>query len=161
VRGLSSRGVDAHRGQHRQAPALVWVTSPDQLAGALDLRERVFCDEQGVPREEETDPHDAEALHLVALDGERAVVGTLRVLVRGDTAKIGRVAVERERRREGIALRMLELALERAIALGCTRAVLSAQTRATEVYRRAGFAVESGVYMEAGIEHVRMGRPLP
>ena len=140
----------------------MWVSSPDQLAGALELRERVFCDEQGVPREEETDPQDAEALHLVALgNGERAVVGTLRVLVRGDTAKIGRVAVERERRREGIAVRMLTLALDRAAELGCTRAVLSAQTRATDVYRRVGFAVESGVYMEAGIEHVRMGRALP
>jgi predicted GNAT family N-acyltransferase len=134
----------------------VWVSGPDQLAGALDLRERVFCDEQGVPREEESDPYDAEALHLVAL-GE----GDRDVLVKGDTAKIGRVAVERERRREGIAVRMLILALDRAAELGCTRAVLSAQTRATEVYRRVGFAVESGVYMEAGIEHVRMGRALP
>jgi predicted GNAT family N-acyltransferase len=145
-----------------QMPEIVWVSRPDQLAGALDLRERVFCDEQGVPREEESDPHDADALHLVALgDGERQVVGTLRVLVNGETAKIGRVAVERERRREGIAVRMLTLALDRAAELGCTRAVLSAQTRATDVYRRVGFAVESGVYMEAGIEHVRMARSIP
>ncbi|HEX5224065.1 MAG TPA: GNAT family N-acetyltransferase [Solirubrobacteraceae bacterium] len=141
---------------------IVWVTGAEQLEGALDLRVRVFCDEQGVPREDEADPLDAEALHLVALgDGEHEVVGTLRVLITGETAKIGRVAVERERRREGIAVRMLALALERAAELGCTRAVLSAQTRATDVYRRVGFAVESGVYMEAGIEHVRMGRTLP
>jgi predicted GNAT family N-acyltransferase len=131
------------------------------LAGALALRERVFCDEQGVPRPE-GDERDADALHLVALAGPgEQVVGTLRLLLDGASVKIGRVAVARERRREGIALRMLELALARASELGCTRAVLSAQTRATEVYRRAGFAVETDVYMEAGIEHVRMGRTLP
>jgi predicted GNAT family N-acyltransferase len=143
-----------------------WLTRgavPDeaQLAGALALRERVFCDEQGVPRPE-GDERDADALHLVALDaGGGEVVGTLRLLIDGESVKIGRVAVARERRRQGIALAMLELALARASELGCTRAVLSAQTRATDVYRRAGFAVESGLYMEAGIEHVRMGRPLP
>ena len=144
-----------------------WLEQPPRagdpvlFAGALALRERVFCDEQGTPRPD-ADERDAEAEHLVAIgdDGEQ-VVGTLRLLRTGASAKIGRVAVARERRGEGIASNMLGLALQRASELGCTRAVLSAQTRATGLYRRAGFAVESEVYLEVGIEHVRMGRTLP
>ncbi len=56
--------------------------------------------------EDELDGRDAQALHLVALepDGQR-VIGTLRLLVDADRAKVGRVAVEREWRRRGIALR--------------------------------------------------------
>ena len=85
---------------------------------------------------------------------------TLRLLVDDGTARIGRVAVEAPRRREGIALRMLLMALERARELGCRRARLAAQLEATELYRRAGFSVESEPFFEAGIEHVWMGQAL-
>jgi predicted GNAT family N-acyltransferase len=145
----------------QEAMEIRWALGPDDRAGALALRERVFCGEQGVLPEEEVDGRDDDAEHLVAIDGRGGeVVGTLRLLTDGATAKIGRVVVARERRREGIALRMLERAVARAAEIGCTRAILAAQTRATEVYRRAGFEVESGVFTEARIEHVWMGRAL-
>ncbi|HTQ69193.1 MAG TPA: hypothetical protein VMI13_10935 [Solirubrobacteraceae bacterium] len=50
--------------------------------------------------------------------------------------------------------------MERARAEGCTRARLAAQTGAIGIYEGAGFAVESGTFQEAGIEHVWMGREL-
>jgi len=131
------------------------------MRAALALREAVFCDEQGVPRELEVDGLDPVARHLVAVDepgGE--VVGTLRLLRDGDTAKVGRVAVRRSWRRRGVASRMLEMAVERAQGEGCTRARLAAQMQATEVYAGVGFAVESEPFQEAGIEHVWMGREL-
>ena len=88
----------------------------------------------------------------MALDPDgRRVIGTLRLLVDGDRAKVGRVAVEREWRRRGIAARMLELALAGARERGCEQVRLAAQLAATGVYRRAGFAVESEPFEEAGI----------
>lgn len=141
--------------------AIRWARGPEDMRGAFAVRERVFCGEQGVPREEEIDGRDEQAQHLVALapDGRR-VIGTLRLLVDGDRAKVGRVAVEREWRRRGIAARMLELALARACERGCVRVRLAAQMAATDVYRRAGFAVESEPFEEAGIQHVWMGQHL-
>jgi predicted GNAT family N-acyltransferase len=140
---------------------LDWAPPGEPPEQALSLRLRVFCEEQGVSREEELDGRDGDALHLIARAGAGGpVVGTLRLLVDGDRAKIGRVAVEPARRRQGIALQMLRLALERAQELGCSRARLAAQVEAVELYRRAGFAVESEPFMEAGIEHVWMGRGL-
>jgi putative N-acetyltransferase (TIGR04045 family) len=135
-----------------------WARGDEDVAAALELRERVFCEEQGVPREEELDGRDEHALHLVALapdDGR--VVGTLRLLIDAERAKVGRVAVAREWRRHGIAARMLALALEAAPEHGCTRVRLAAQLSATSVYERAGFAVESEQFEEAGIPHVWMG----
>ncbi len=141
--------------------AIRWASGPDDVRGAFAVRERVFCEEQGVPRDQELDERDAQALHLVALDpGGRRVIGTLRLLVDGDRAKVGRVAVEREWRRQGIAARMLELALAGARERGCEQVRLAAQLAATGVYRRAGFAVESEPFEEAGIPHVWMGQRL-
>jgi predicted GNAT family N-acyltransferase len=142
-------------------PSIRWAAGQRDIDGALALRERVFCDEQGVPREMEIDGLDPQAEHLVALsEPDALVVGTLRLLVDDGTAKVGRVAVDAARRREGIALQMLLIAIERARERGCVRARLAAQLVATELYRRAGFEVESDPFYEAGIEHVWMGRAL-
>jgi predicted GNAT family N-acyltransferase len=138
-----------------------WATGPDDLRGALSVREQVFCVEQGVPRSEELDGLDEQALHLVALEpGGLRVIGTLRLLLSAGDARIGRVAVERPWRGRRIASRMLELALSAAGERGCLRARLAAQLAATGLYERAGFTVESEPFQEAGIPHVWMGRRL-
>jgi predicted GNAT family N-acyltransferase len=124
------------------------------------VREEVFCREQGVPKDEELDGLDDRALHLVALEPDGAVVGTLRVLFVGGEAKIGRVAVKLRWRRRGIASRMLQMALADARGRGCRRARLASQLQATRLYEEAGFTVESEPFEEAGIPHVWMGRPL-
>jgi predicted GNAT family N-acyltransferase len=138
-----------------------WASSPQELRGALDVREEVFCGEQGVPLSDEHDGLDDEAAHLLAVDPDRGVVvGTLRLLCHDGEAKVGRVAVQRAWRRRGVASRMLDAALRSAREQGCTRARLAAQVVATSLYEQAGFAVESEPFEEAGIEHVWMGRGL-
>ena len=140
---------------------VLWARSPEDLSGALHVREQVFIREQGVDRTEEIDGRDQQAEHVVALElGSDRVIGTLRLLVDAHTAKVGRVAVERDWRRHGIAARMLALALQGARERGCTHVRLAAQITATSVYRRAGFSVESEPFQEAGIEHVWMGLEL-
>jgi predicted GNAT family N-acyltransferase len=151
-----------------------WARGPDDVAAAFRVREQVFCVEQGVPREEELDGLDEQALHLLAFerhepagaagsreqsDGERPI-GTLRLLLAREQAKIGRVAVEADRRRRGLASQMLERALARARDSGARRARLAAQVVAVALYERAGFAVESEPFDDAGIAHVWMGRSL-
>ena len=138
-----------------------WAHSHQEVLGAFAVRERVFCGEQGVPVGDELDGRDGDAGHVVALEpGGGRVIGTLRLLVDGEHAKVGRVAVDRAWRRRGIALRMLALALDAARERGCTRARLAAQLTAAELYRQAGFAVESDTFEEAGIPHVWMGMAL-
>jgi predicted GNAT family N-acyltransferase len=142
-------------------PEIRWAGGEQDVRGALAVREQVFCREQGVPREEEIDGRDGDALHLVALapdDGR--VIGTLRLLIDVGTAKVGRVAVERDWRGRRVASRMLALALVQARERGCVKARLAAQLTATGVYRRAGFVVESEPFEDAGIAHVWMGLSL-
>jgi predicted GNAT family N-acyltransferase len=130
-----------------------------ERSAAAELRIRVFCDEQGVSREEEIDGRDDDAVHLVAIQ-RGAVIGTCRLLFEGTTCKLGRLVVAREARRRGIGGRLLALAEKEARAAGAARIVLNAQTRARGVYRAAGYTERGARFMEAGIEHVRMERAL-
>jgi putative N-acetyltransferase (TIGR04045 family) len=153
--------IEGRAARQTDAIAIRWAANERELSGALALRERVFCEEQGVSREEELDGRDEEALHLLAIEAPtERVIGTLRLLLDGEVAKIGRVAVERAWRRRGIAGRMLALAIEKARERGAREARLAAQTDAVALYEQAGFEVVSDEFLEAGIAHVRMSRPL-
>ncbi len=132
----------------------------EDVQAAFALREDVFHGEQNVPLEEELDELDRDAQHLVALDHDGRVIGTLRLLSFGEEAKIGRVVVAAAWRRRRIASQMLQIALARAREQGFTRVRLAAQIVAAALYEQAGFAVESEPFEEAGIAHVWMGQQL-
>jgi predicted GNAT family N-acyltransferase len=140
--------------------AIRWARDDQDVSGAFALREAVFYGEQNVPLQDELDELDRDAQHLVALDPDGSVIGTLRLLSFGDEAKIGRVAVVAAMRRQGIASRMLEIALARAREQGFRRVRLAAQVAAVALYEQAGFDVESDPFEEAGIPHVWMGLAL-
>jgi predicted GNAT family N-acyltransferase len=140
--------------------AIRWARDADDVSGAFAVREAVFYGEQNVPLQDELDELDRDAEHLVALDLDGSVIGTLRLLSFGEEAKIGRVAVAADRRRRGIASRMLAIALARAREQGFQRVRLAAQLAAVALYEQAGFAVESEPFEEAGIPHVWMGLAL-
>jgi predicted GNAT family N-acyltransferase len=129
---------------------------PEEIADAIALRSAVFVGEQGVPPEEDVDGRDGEALHLVAVDEDGAVVGTCRLLLDGPTLKLGRMAVAASARRQGIGLRLLDLADAQATSAGARRIVLGAQVSAVPLYERAGYTTRSDVFLDAGIEHVWM-----
>lgn len=125
------------------------------MQAALDLRHRVFCLEQGVPKREEIDGRDGDAVHLVALrDGH--VVGTCRLLFAGRTVQFSRLAVDVAARRSGIATLLLHEAEHEAHAVNAKQIVLHAQTYAQALYANAGYEPRGRIFVEAGIEHVAM-----
>ena len=130
-----------------------------EVGAALALRHAVFVVEQHVPLDEEIDEHDGRALHLVAVD-DGAVVGTCRLVVEGETVRLGRLAVAGDSRRRGIASRLIAEAEARARALGATHVALAAQTGALRLYSRLGYTAYGERFMDAGIEHVMMDKRL-
>lgn len=133
--------------------------SDAELSAALALRRAVFVDEQGVPPELEIDAHDDDALHLVAVTGGR-IVGTCRLVVAGDRAKFGRLAVAPDVRGRGIGSALLGESEHRARALGHDRMTLTAQTAAMGLYERTGYVARGEVFLEAGIQHITMEKTL-
>jgi predicted GNAT family N-acyltransferase len=133
--------------------------SDDELAAALALRSRVFCGEQGVSFEADQDGRDDEATHIVAVEDE-VVVGTCRLLFRSNMARLGRLAVERERRGDGVAAAILREADRVAVEAGAESIALHAQTYALALYENAGYAEYGPPFVEEGIEHVAMEKRL-
>jgi predicted GNAT family N-acyltransferase len=130
-----------------------------EVDAALALRYDVFCVEQGVSLDEERDGRDGEALHLVVVD-DGVVVGTCRLLADGSTVKLGRMAVAPSHRGRGLAAELLVEADARARELRAQRIALAAQLSAQALYERAGYAPYGDVFLDAGIEHVMMGKAL-
>ena len=130
-----------------------------ELAAALDLRERVFCGEQGVSLEADRDGRDGEAVHIVAVEDGR-VLGTCRLLFRGSVARLGRLVVEPERRGAGVAALILAEADRVARTAGALTISLHAQTYARRLYLDAGYEERGPEFVEEGIEHVAMGKRL-
>jgi predicted GNAT family N-acyltransferase len=133
--------------------------SEAEVAAALDLRQRVFCGEQGVALEADQDGRDDEALHVVAVQDDR-IVGTCRLVFDGDVAELGRMAVEPGLRGHGIGAALLDAAEAEARAAGSARVRLHAQTAAQSLYERGGFEPVGRVFIEEGIPHVTMEKRL-
>jgi len=125
-------------------------------AQAAPIRLVVFVQEQGVPPELEMDRMDAQCVHALAFDGERAV-GTGRLLPDGH---IGRMAVLKEFRGKGLGGAVLAKLMEAAKSRGDREVVLSAQVQAMPFYLAYGFEPVGEVYEEAGIPHRDMRRDL-
>jgi predicted GNAT family N-acyltransferase len=93
------------------------------------------------------------------VDGGR-VLGTCRLLFRGATARLGRLAVEPEARGRGIAGAVLGEAARVARSATAERISLHAQTYAMTLYVRDGYEVAGEPFEEEGIEHVAMEKRL-
>jgi predicted GNAT family N-acyltransferase len=131
----------------------------DEVRAALALRQAVFVDEQGVTVADEVDGRDDEAMQIVVVrNGE--VIGTCRVLVEEAHAKLGRMAVDRGRRRAGVGALLLAEAERAAREAGARLVVLAAQTAAESFYAAHGYRAVGQPFDDAGIEHVRMEKAL-
>ena len=131
------------------------VVVTDDLETALDIRRIVFMDEQGISLEEEVDGLDADAIQLLAFDGESAV-GTARILINGESGKIGRVAVLKDARGKGFGKALIEAAVAEIRRRGCTLAELGARSDAAGFYEPRGFKAVGPEFMDAGYPHQKM-----
>jgi predicted GNAT family N-acyltransferase len=134
------------------------VSSQQELKQAFGIRMRVFVREQGVSEEIELDRDDKRALHFLAYVGDRAV-GTARIVVRRDRAKIGRMAVLKTYRHKGIGQKLLRQAISAARRRGAKELYLHAQVPVIGFYEAEGFRCRGSVFEEAGIPHRKMILP--
>ena len=128
------------------------VELTDDLDTCRALRRAVFIDEQGVTEAEEWDGRDGDALHVLGWLGDTPV-GTARVFIEGDTAKIGRVCVLAAARGTGAGAAVMRGAIQAARDQGAAKAKLSSQTHAIPFYEKLGFVAYGPEYPDAGIPH--------
>lgn len=128
-----------------------------RFAACMAIRLEVFVAEQNVPVDEEHDGKDETARHFLAeLDG--TPVGTARVLLKAEGAKITRVAVRRAARGQGIGEALMRY-IEANVAAAQYR--LDAQVTALRFYENLGYFPEGENFIEAGMAHRHMVKITP
>ncbi len=137
---------------------MVEIVSWEQAGKAcLEVRCRVFVEEQGVPMEIEVDGLDPRCIHALARAPDGEPVGTGRLLPDG---RIGRMAVLPAWGGRGLGRDILSALESEARRRGRDRVLLHAQVAARGFYEAAGYRAVGGVFEEAGIPHVTMVKRL-
>lgn len=141
---MTPKGLDIHV-----------VKDKEELAQVLKIREIVFILGQNVDWEEEMDGLDDKATHIIAvLDGK--AVGCARIRFIEDKAKLERIAVLGEYRRQGIGKAITDYMVEIARKKKVREAYMHAQIYANDFYEKCGFKARGKEFMEAGIAHKEM-----
>ena len=146
---------------NRQSVTLLAAADAGTLAACLAVRRAVFTVERGVPAGIETDAHDRAGAgydhFLVRVNGRDAAA--MRCHREGDAVVLQRFCVLAEFRGQGVGRAALA-ALEARYAGQAARIVLDAKCEARGFYTACGYRTISGVFVEAGVNHVRMEKCL-
>jgi predicted GNAT family N-acyltransferase len=147
-----------------QSPFNVSIVDWIECGSALSqVRYAVFVREQGVPAEVELDENDANpahCIHAAAFDADNQVIATGRLVFGGELVRIGRMAVLKSWRGNGVGVALLECLAAEAKRRGHRELMLHAQTHATAFYFKHGFLSHGGEFLEASIPHQEMRRAL-
>jgi predicted GNAT family N-acyltransferase len=128
------------------------------MAASRQLRDEVFCREQGVPAHLEWDGKDREAVHFLLYANDRPIATARARRVGATTFKIERMAVKKSERRGGAGRTLLLFVLYslRRITGPETTFTLHAQRAVEDFYVKLGFISRGSPFEEAGIDHVAM-----
>ena len=119
------------------------------------MREKVFMEEQGFSYD--YDATDDVAVHMVMFDGDIPVAACR--IFEGETQDVyilGRLAVKKECRGQGIGSRILGEAKAQAKKLGASKLILHSQMQAKEFYAKNGFAAYGEIEYEEDCPHIWM-----
>jgi len=132
---------------------VTWQAAEPRLRA---IRTEVFIHEQHISEVLEWDGKDPQAIHALVTDPASNPIGTGRLLLHGELAQIGRMAVLPGWRGKGVGASLLLCLLDEARQRGAGEAFLNAQTAAVPFYERFNFVREGTEFLEEGIPHYRM-----
>ena len=126
-----------------------WI---DGLSQLKNIREKVFIQEQKVTPQLEWDGMDEKAIHFLVFN-DKAAIGCARAIVIKNHMQLGRMAVLKEYRGQGIGSALIEKAMTTAKLNQLSAIYISAQCHAINFYKKFGFEVTSDIYLDAEIPH--------
>ncbi|WP_050182198.1 GNAT family N-acetyltransferase [Domibacillus robiginosus] len=140
---------------------VVKTTDLDQREDAYSVRTTVFVGEQNVPPALEIDELENEAVHFILYNEEQKPCGAGRFRTVGEFGKVERICVLQEARGRGAGNLIMEAIEQHAQTVdGVTTLKLDAQLHAIPFYEKRGYTVVSGEFLDAGILHKTMTKPL-
>jgi predicted GNAT family N-acyltransferase len=134
------------------------ITEEHDLKKALQIRNKVFVEEQGVPLENEFDEFDTlngTCEHILVYYNDQPV-GTGRVRIVDGVGKLERICILEAYRKFGIGKTIIKKLEEIAAEKDVCRVKLHGQTQAEVFYKKLGYLTSSDVFREEDIPHVLM-----
>ncbi|VAW51973.1 GNAT family acetyltransferase YjcF [hydrothermal vent metagenome] len=123
-----------------------WSTDKESLS---KIRSDVFIDEQNVPEKLEWDEFDNTSLHFLVTKNNKTIA-CARLKSDG---QIGRMAVLKKYRNQGIGKKLLQFVLQKADSKKLKNIYLHAQISAIPFYENQGFTTSDDIFFEADIPH--------
>jgi predicted GNAT family N-acyltransferase len=120
------------------------------------IRQRVFIEEQQVPKDLEWDSDDKRATHFLGKEGNRPVACAR--LIKDDY--LGRVAVLKEHRGHGWGSRIIRAAEQYLLERHKGRLSLNAQANGYHFYFKNGYRPNEEMFWDANIPHLKMTKIL-
>ncbi len=128
----------------------------DQKNALSIIRDKVFIQEQQVPQALEWDEFDKQCLHVLVTDNHKPIAcGRIK-----SNGHIGRMAVLKEYRQQGIGRDILHALIEYAEINHLKKVYLHAQISALPFYEKQGFITCSEEFLDANIPHKTMKKIL-
>ena len=134
---------------HLKVEIVKWI---DGQAALMMIREKVFIEEQKVTPQLEWDGLDEEAIHFLAYQ-DVVAIGCARAIINNNHMQLGRMAVLREYRDQGVGSALIEKAIATSKLNQLSSVSISAQCHAIDFYKRFGFEIISDIYLDAEIPH--------
>ncbi len=126
-----------------------WI---DGKAKLTMIREKVFIEEQKVTPQLEWDGLDEGAIHFLAYQ-DKVAIGCARAIIHHNAMQLGRMAVLKEHRHQGVGGALIEKAITTSKLNHLSNISISAQCHAIDFYKRFGFEIISDIYLDADIPH--------
>lgn len=139
------------------------INDDSMLNEALEIRKKVFTDEKLVPIDIEHDKY-YETLdlcyHFIIVYND-INVGTLRCLNMDDnTVKLQRFCFLKEYRNLGLGKKTSAFIENFYKKQGIKKITMDAKYQVSGFYEKCGFIKQSKIFVEAGIEHIKMSKNL-
>ena len=120
---------------------------------AINIRTKVFVEEQGF--KEEFDTIDKIAEHLILFVDDNPI-GTCRYYKKDDSYYFGRLAILKEYRNKNYGGLLLKEAINNLKKVNAHKVILNSQLSAKDFYIKHGFFQEGEVFYEEGCPHIKM-----
>ena len=133
------------------------VVSPIDEWSMLDIRQKVFKDEQGVPYEEDEiyEEEISATSYLITLNEKP--IGTIRYRQTEEGFKIERFAILKEYRGNGYGNKVFKFFTDMIAAkFNPCKIYFHSQYYIKDMYNKLGFVEEGEIFEEAGIQHIKM-----
>ena len=120
---------------------------------AINIRTKVFVEEQGF--KEEFDTIDKIAEHLILFVDDNPI-GTCRYYIKDDSYYFGRLAILKDYRNQNYGSLLLKEAINNLKKENAHKVILNSQLSAKDFYSKHGFLQEGEVFYEEGCPHIKM-----